>query len=119
MNVHLYEDGLVCVRCARRMRRRRAGDAKALLGDPQAHGGGEADSPRHCEGCGIFLQNPLTHEGINTVVACLRDHLQDGRGMRCVLEEWISEYRATLNARAPHLLACWDRQSGRAHGLPG
>lgn len=31
---------------------------------PYANGGGEADTPQHCDGCGLFLENPLTPEGL-------------------------------------------------------
>jgi len=27
---------------------------------PYPDGGGEADAPQHCGGCGVFLENPLT-----------------------------------------------------------
>lgn len=41
---------------------------------PYSDGGGEADAPSHCEGCGTFLENELTDEGVKYVVqACLDD----------------------------------------------
>jgi hypothetical protein len=30
---------------------------------PYGNGGGEADTPQHCDHCGTFLQNPLTPDG--------------------------------------------------------
>jgi hypothetical protein len=30
---------------------------------PYADGGGESDSPQHCDQCGTFLYNPLTGDG--------------------------------------------------------
>lgn len=30
---------------------------------PYGEGGGEADSPQHCDMCGVFLENPLTPDG--------------------------------------------------------
>jgi hypothetical protein len=30
---------------------------------PYANGGGEADTPQHCDACGLFLENPLTPDG--------------------------------------------------------
>jgi hypothetical protein len=30
---------------------------------PYPNGGGEADSPQHCDHCGVFLENPLTPDG--------------------------------------------------------
>jgi hypothetical protein len=32
---------------------------------PYSDGGGEADCPQYCDTCGIFLENPLTHDGID------------------------------------------------------
>lgn len=34
---------------------------------PIADGGGEADSPSHCDSCGKFLENPLTTDGLQYV----------------------------------------------------
>jgi len=30
---------------------------------PYAYGGGEADTPQHCDHCGVFLENSLTPDG--------------------------------------------------------
>jgi hypothetical protein len=30
---------------------------------PYADGGGEADTPQHCDHCGVFLENSLTPDG--------------------------------------------------------
>jgi hypothetical protein len=30
---------------------------------PYDSGGGEADTPQHCDQCGVFLENPLTSDG--------------------------------------------------------
>lgn len=77
MRVYIYQSALLCEDC---------GDAKRAALDPNrpAHidpdnessydsgeypkgpygdGGGEADSPQHCDHCGVFLQNPLTDDG--------------------------------------------------------
>lgn len=34
---------------------------------PYPNGGGEADTPQHCDSCGVFLQNPLTTDGYDYV----------------------------------------------------
>ena len=34
-------------------------DSDDLPKGPYADGGGEADTPQHCDGCGHFLENPL------------------------------------------------------------
>lgn len=38
------------------------------------YGPEEADSPQHCAGCGLFLQNPLTRDGY----AYVREALASG-----------------------------------------
>jgi hypothetical protein len=39
---------------------------------PYADGGGEADTPQHCDGCAQFLGNPLTGDGLIYVEDALR-----------------------------------------------
>lgn len=41
---------------------------------PYPDGGGEADSPQHCDSCGRFLENSLTGDGIEYV----RESMADG-----------------------------------------
>lgn len=55
---------------------------------PFPDGGGEADSPQHCDFCLKFLQNPLTAEG----GAYVRAWLESGRGDAAVLREWREFY---------------------------
>jgi hypothetical protein len=47
-------------------------DSDDLPKGPYAHGGGEADTPQHCDGCGQFLENPLTGDGLTYVEDALR-----------------------------------------------
>lgn len=39
------------------------GDSDKYPQGPYSDGGGEADSPRHCDHCSVFLENPLTEDG--------------------------------------------------------
>lgn len=55
---------------------------------PYPDGGGEADSPQHCDGCGTFLRNPLTGDGETYV----REALAAGDGNPDVLAEWREFY---------------------------
>jgi hypothetical protein len=55
---------------------------------PYPDGGGEADSPQHCDSCNVFLENPLTPEGRSHV----RRELADGAGDKAVLERWRDFY---------------------------
>lgn len=59
---------------------------------PFTNVGGEADTPQHCDHCGVFLENPLTRDGINYVRAALRDHADAGRGAADVLQVWATFY---------------------------
>ena len=43
---------------------------------PYADGGGEADTPQHCDGCGHFLENPLAGDGLIYVEDAIRDNLR-------------------------------------------
>ena len=73
MNVYIYRAALYCKECAERARdsvrhtcKRHRNDAQHAWDDsehwphgPYADGGGEADSPQHCDTCHVFLENPL------------------------------------------------------------
>ena len=63
---------------------------------PYANGGGESDAPEHCDTCGLFLENPLTSdglEGVNEIVAYAR-HLSPGY-LTSDINEWpLSAYVA-------------------------
>lgn len=52
---------------------------------PYSNGGGEADYPQHCDGCGVFLRNPLTDDGYKYVA----DQIQGGGS---AIEEWVEFY---------------------------
>lgn len=39
----------------------------------------ESDCPEHCDGCGKFLGNSLTSDGVDYVVSTVRDDLEEGR----------------------------------------
>jgi hypothetical protein len=42
---------------------------------PYSDGGGEADTPQHCDHCGVFLENPLTGDGYAYVREQVREVL--------------------------------------------
>jgi len=81
VNVYIYQAALLCAPCGEAVREdiTNAGHAPA---DPEAEstydsdnfpkgpypdGGGEADTPQHCDHCGEFLRNPLTGDGYDYV----------------------------------------------------
>lgn len=59
---------------------------------PYANGGGEADTPQHCDTCGTFLDNPLTGDGETYVRDAFREFVETGRGSPDVLAEWKAAY---------------------------
>lgn len=71
MNAYAYKAALYCEDCAAAIRQRLArigraadtGDSETYPQGPYSNGGGEADSPQHCDACGLFLQNTLTSDG--------------------------------------------------------
>ena len=77
MNAYIYCAALYCEDCGERIRRTLTAEGKAPADrsdessydsddypkGPFSDGGGEADSPQYCDGCGTFLENALTEEG--------------------------------------------------------
>lgn len=108
MNAYIYAAALFCEACAASLlgvgvdgirdeigRRRSARglpdgatDTDAVPDGPYSDGGGESDCPAHCDGCGLFLENPLTSDGY----AFVRDAIINGDGDPEVLAEWASFY---------------------------
>jgi hypothetical protein len=71
-------------------------DSDDLPKGPYADGGGEADSPQHCDACGLFLENPLTGDGTRYVNEKLIEHARDGSGDKSVLSVWAQHYHAQV-----------------------
>jgi hypothetical protein len=74
MNAYMYQAALWCEPCGLAIMARlneagkmpeapadeRTYDSDDYPKGPYPDGGGESDSPEHCDGCGVFLRNPLT-----------------------------------------------------------
>ena len=77
-------------------------DSDDLPKGPNAEGGGEADAPQHCDGCGQFLGNPLTVDGLICVENMIRDYLRtrkvSGAAADAVIE-WADSYKDELDFR--------------------
>ena len=73
-------------------------DSDDLPKGPYAQGGGEADTPQHCEGCGQFLGNPLTSDGVLWVEDVIRGCLTT-RKAAAVTNEWADFYKDELDFR--------------------
>ena len=107
MDAYIYKAALYCSDCVEEIKE----DLKATCPlDPQdieqglfdtddypagpyPDSGGEADTPQHCEGCGLFLENSLTTDGNNYVLEALQE-LQEPTEYTnwAVLQEWSDYY---------------------------
>jgi hypothetical protein len=100
MDVYIYQAALLCPDCARKVmahvplpRGADPGDESIYDSDycpkgPYRDGGGEADTPQHCDHCGVFLENPLTDDGYSYVA----DVLARDEGAKDVLDIWQAFY---------------------------
>ena len=75
MDAYIYQAALYCDDCSKEIKKRQDRVGSSLqydLGDPPKgpfpNGGGEADSPQYCDGCGEFLENDLTTDGREMVL---------------------------------------------------
>jgi hypothetical protein len=95
MDAYIFQAALLCEDCARATERRLLTQGYQVQAEedsdrypcgPFCDGGGEADSPQHCDTCQVFLQNPLTQDGVEYV----QDKVDVGLGS-CI-EEWSDFY---------------------------
>lgn len=101
MNAYIYQSALLCDGCGRETIRTLAnarypdtGDSDDFPQGPYPDGGGEADTPQHCDQCGEFLENPLTAEGIRCLVEALcRPRATDSP----VSEQWAEFYDVPMS----------------------
>lgn len=97
--VYVYQAALLCKDCAKAV----MSDTRCLSGltedsdawpqGPYGDGGGEADTPQHCDHCGVFLENPLTGDGYEYVAEAINSHIWYDRGSVPVLKQWGEFYR--------------------------
>lgn len=61
----VYQAALLCETCGNLQRHNcvESEDSDRFPQGPFPDGGGEADTPQHCDYCGVFLENPLTADG--------------------------------------------------------
>lgn len=111
MNVYLFQAALLCEDCGHEVCKNltEAGEKPFTVSDessydsddypkgPYPDGGGEADSPQHCDHCNVFLENPLTADG----VAYVSDALQNPEKFPITAQEWLNFYGADLPKREP------------------
>ena len=112
MKAYAFNASLFCEDCGKRLvaamdakETQDNGDSDQYPQGPYPHGGGEADTPQHCEACGVFLENPLTPDGDNYVREKANEHdegdmawseIADAadRDGQPTLAEWIRFYYA-------------------------
>lgn len=94
-------------------------DSEGYPAGPYADGGGEADTPQHCDHCGTFLHNPLTGDGSTYVRDAFGEFVELGRGKLEVLADWIREYPYEFDDYVEITLPCIeeDRPLNRAQNL--
>ena len=110
MDAYIFRGALYCSKCAREIKREVKAEWKAKMGDepfdddgdsegypegPYEDGGGESDSPAHCDQCHVFLENSLTRDGEKYVIESVRrakEKLKNGEWPSPVVLEWEKYY---------------------------
>jgi len=105
MRVFMFQAALWCEACARatmagKLRPAHVNpedessyDSGEWFKGPYTEGGGESDTPQHCDGCGLFLENPLTADGLAYVAERLAGFVADPHnGNADVLAVWREFY---------------------------
>jgi hypothetical protein len=97
MNAYAYQASLYCTRCIKPIiadlsdsNSEDTGDSNDYPQGPIADGGGEADCPQACAGCLIFMENPLTDNGLEFV----RRSVRRANPLRpCMaIRDWVKYY---------------------------
>jgi hypothetical protein len=121
--VYVYQAALLCEPCGEAVKAEldrvanlggnvafnRRWDSDDYPNGPHGNGGGEADSPQHCDHCHAFLDNPLTGDGEAYVLEKLADYLSP--------EGWTRDSYAThvahnCEAAGQDVLAVWAERYG-------
>lgn len=88
----MYQAALYCSECTDKIKERldaegarpdNPADENSFDSDdypkgPYADGGGESDSPENCAGCHIWLENPLTADGVERVLEMAEEEVARG-----------------------------------------
>ena len=103
MQAYIYQAALLCEDCGRATRAKIEAEGKAPAEPdddsdaypegPYGAGGGESDTPQHCDMCGLFLENPLTTDGAQYVAETVSNVISENLSRTCVAwEEWRPFY---------------------------
>jgi len=80
MKAYVFQAALLCEDCANTAMLQHSAfadneDSDKYPQGPYSDGGGEADCPQHCDHCHIFLENPLTPDGVAYIREAYRHNL--------------------------------------------
>lgn len=105
MNIYLYQAALLCGECGDKCKEEQAPpsnpsdehsfDSNDFPKGPYASDYNEADNPYHCDHCGVFLENPLTSEGVSSLYRMVLKALKDSKWSNALLE-WVDFYNVDL-----------------------
>jgi hypothetical protein len=113
VEAYVYQAALVCAGCGERIRRKLTEEGRApqdpadeasydsddFPKGPYPNGGGETDAPAHCDVCEVYLQAPLTRDGVEDAVERIRRFLiarfrkEEDQGNLGVLIAWAEDLR--------------------------
>lgn len=104
MWAYVYQAALICGDCANKIRDivgdgespamraiRESEDSNVYPQFASRDGGGEADTPQHCDHCGVHLENPLTSEGYKYIAEKFVDARVEGK-LSDILRTWWNYY---------------------------
>lgn len=95
MKVFEFQAALLCEDCGESIKAQLpdvSEDSDDFPQGPYSNGGGEADSPQHCDACAVFLDNPLTPDGERYCLEQWEEYCTSGVGNPGVLFEWLTAY---------------------------
>lgn len=100
MKAYIYQGALLCEECALSYREQiccqgvtpNYEDSERWPVGPYSNGGGESNSPCHCDHCGVFLENPLTTDGYEYVREAVSDALTSPGWLGPTIASWTSFY---------------------------
>lgn len=136
MDAYVYQAALLCEDCAANVKadldQHRdcdtdpPDDSDSYPQGPHQDGGGEADSPCHCDHCQTFLENPLTADGAAWLAEAFQAFILNGTGNPEVIEDWWGFYDVASDLSFDDLirarlesLPCREHDDCRAHPLLG
>ena len=109
MNVYVYQAALLCEDCGVQTRNKlihegngpdcddeQTYDSNDYPKGPYQDGGGESDTPNHCDMCHAFLENPLTTDGYAYMLDAVAEALRVPKQQRDAVREWWSFYKGDI-----------------------